>query len=59
MDLLTRFLVAGLLVCTDAWDPFNLAPTPPMGFANWNGFGCNYNDTTIRRIADALARYED
>lgn len=31
-----------------------LALTPPMGFANWNGFGCNYNDSTIRGIADAL-----
>lgn len=33
-----------------------LARVPPMGFANWNGFGCNYNDTTIRSIADALVR---
>jgi len=31
-----------------------LALTPPMGFANWNGFGCNYDDATIRGIADAL-----
>ena len=25
-----------------------------MGFANWNGFGCNYNDTTFRQQADFL-----
>ena len=31
-----------------------LARTPPMGFANWNGFGCNYNDTTFRQQADFL-----
>ena len=30
------------------------ALTPPMGWANWNGFGCNYNDTTIRQQADFL-----
>eukprot|EP01083_Nonionella_stella_P307236 1079124_1 len=27
-----------------------LALTPPMGWANWNTFGCNYNDTTIRQV---------
>jgi len=27
---------------------------PPMGYANWNLLGCDYNDTTIRQIADAL-----
>ena len=31
-----------------------LALTPPMGFANWNGFGCHYNDTTFRQQADYL-----
>jgi alpha-galactosidase len=30
------------------------ALTPSMGFANWNLFGCNYNDTTIREIADSF-----
>ena len=34
--------------------PSGLALTPPMGFANWNGFGCNYNDTTFRQQADFL-----
>jgi len=24
------------------------ALTPPQGFANWNGFGCNYDDQTFR-----------
>ena len=28
--------------------------TPPMGFANWNVFGCNYDDATFRSIADAF-----
>ena len=31
-----------------------LALTPPMGFANWNVFGCDYNDTTFRSMADAF-----
>jgi alpha-galactosidase len=32
----------------------NLAPTPPMGWASWNPFFCDYNDQTIRDQADAL-----
>ncbi len=31
-----------------------LAPTPPMGWANWNHYFCDYNDQTIRDQADAL-----
>jgi alpha-galactosidase len=31
-----------------------LAPTPPMGWANWNSLGCNYDEGTIRAIADHL-----
>ena len=31
-----------------------LALTPPMGFANWNSFGCDYNDATFRSMADAF-----
>jgi len=31
-----------------------LAPTPPMGWASWNSFICDYNDQTIRDQADAL-----
>lgn len=31
-----------------------LAPTPPMGWANWNSLGCHYNERTIRAIADRL-----
>jgi alpha-galactosidase len=34
------------------WD--GLAPTPPMGWASWNHFFCDYNDQTIREQADAL-----
>ena len=25
-----------------------------MGFANWNLFGCDYNDTTFRQMSDAM-----
>ncbi|MDE3148382.1 MAG: glycoside hydrolase family 27 protein [Acidobacteriota bacterium] len=31
-----------------------IAPTPPMGWANWNSLGCNYNEDTIRAIADHM-----
>ena len=40
--------------CLTLRAPSGLALTPPMGFANWNGFGCNYNDTTFRQQADFL-----
>lgn len=33
----------------------NLAPTPPMGWNSWNGFGCNVNEKLIRETADAIA----
>lgn len=45
-------LVSSLLVAT-AWNN-GAALTPPMGFANWNLFGCNYDDTTFRQMADAF-----
>jgi alpha-galactosidase len=32
----------------------SLAPTPPMGWASWNHFFCDYNEQTIRAEADAL-----
>jgi alpha-galactosidase len=31
-----------------------LSPTPPMGWASWNHFFCDYTDQTIRDQADAL-----
>jgi len=31
-----------------------LASTPPMGWASWNHFFCDYTDQTIRDQADAL-----
>ncbi|MDW8270009.1 MAG: glycoside hydrolase family 27 protein, partial [Anaerolineae bacterium] len=31
-----------------------LAPTPPMGWSSWNGFGPNINEELIKGIADAL-----
>ena len=31
-----------------------LAPTPPMGWNSWNGFGCNVDETLIRATVDAM-----
>jgi alpha-galactosidase len=31
-----------------------LAMTPPMGWNSWNKFGCNVNETIVRRVADAM-----
>jgi alpha-galactosidase len=35
----------------------DLAPTPPMGWANWNSLGCNYDESIIRAIADHMVSY--
>ena len=32
----------------------HLAPVPPMGWASWNHYFCDYNEQTIREQADAL-----
>lgn len=49
---------AGLLplVAEAAPDTSNteLAATPPMGWANWNSLGCQYDEGTIRAMADRL-----
>lgn len=34
----------------------NLAPVPPMGWASWNQYFCDYNARTIRDQADALVK---
>src|SRR5579875_2005001 len=34
----------------------NLAPVPPMGWASWNQYFCDYNAQTIRDQADALVK---
>jgi alpha-galactosidase len=31
-----------------------LTPTPPMGFNNWNAFGCDVNEALIKETADAF-----
>lgn len=36
-------------------NPANPAPTPPMGWASWNRYFCNYDAHTIRSQARALA----
>ena len=32
----------------------SLAPTPPMGWSSWNGFGSNIHEELIKGIADAM-----
>ena len=45
-----------LLPLGHAWDPWNLYPRPPMGFANWNGFGCGYvRATSLLRLAAVIS----
>jgi alpha-galactosidase len=31
-----------------------LAPTPPMGWNSWNKFGCNIDESLVRKQADAM-----
>jgi alpha-galactosidase len=33
-----------------------LAPTPPMGWSSWYGFGCAINDALYERTANAMVR---
>ncbi len=54
---LLLFLVAGCSLAfsqTGAVSQPGLAPTPPMGWASWNHYFCDYNDQSIRDQADAL-----
>jgi alpha-galactosidase len=34
--------------------PIGAAPTPPLGWNSWNGFGCDVSDALIRQTADAI-----
>ncbi|MEY2931159.1 MAG: hypothetical protein RL033_1908, partial [Pseudomonadota bacterium] len=43
---------AALLPEPPAALPQGLAPTPPMGFNDWNAFGCEVNATLIEETAD-------
>ena len=49
-------LAIRLAAQTPAFSPAALAPTPPMGWASWNRFFCDYDDQTIRAQADALVK---
>src|ERR1019366_7265872 len=33
-----------------------LAPTPPMGWSSWYGFGCAINDALYKRTANTIVR---
>lgn len=49
-----RVLAACLLIAVaSAWDN-GVALTPPMGFANWNVFGCDYDDALFREMSDTF-----
>ena len=54
--MVIAFVVAAacfLAVPAAAWDN-GVALTPPMGFANWNVFGCNYDDALFREMSDTF-----
>ncbi len=53
---LTLFLIllSAATVHSAAQAPASLAPTPPMGWASWNHFFCDYDEKTIREQANAL-----
>ena len=48
--------IAALLCATPAagQKAEGLALTPPMGWNSWNHYGCDIDETLIRRTADAL-----
>jgi hypothetical protein len=49
-------LLALLLLALPGGEAWNngAALRPPLGWANWNLFGCNYTDSTFRQMADAF-----
>ena len=47
-------LAAGQSGSLDPQQLGSLAPLPPMGWASWNHFFCDYDESTIRAQADAL-----
>src|ERR1035437_3531697 len=51
--LLGSFLQASAFAQTSG-GRWMAAPTPPMGWANWNSLGCNYDEGTIRAMADHM-----
>jgi alpha-galactosidase len=54
---LAVLLTGAALVGSDrpAWALDNgVARTPPMGWDDWNSFGCNVSETLVRQVADAI-----
>ena len=41
----------GLAVSTDG---NGLALTPPMGFNDWNAYGCNVSENLVKQTADKI-----
>lgn len=53
--LLLASVITVPAVCQDSASQIaSLAPTPPMGWASWNRYFCDYDEQTIRDQADAL-----
>lgn len=51
---LTKAVVLCLIIPLTAALRNGVALTPPMGFANWNIFGCDYDESTFHKLADAM-----
>jgi len=54
MSAFVVFLLAVSVLAAQSAPQQDLAPTPPMGWASWNHYFCDYDDQTIRDQADAL-----
>eukprot|EP01084_Bolivina_argentea_P195917 335978_1 len=54
MVALTVTMLLFILQHTAAWNNNNITLTPPMGWASWNPFGCNYTEDTIKQQSKAL-----
>jgi len=52
--LAATILIAVTAVAKAGASESELATTPPMGWANWNSLGCQYDEGTIRAMADRL-----
>lgn len=54
LPFVVAILLASAAAAQTSDNASDLASTPPMGWANWNSLGCNYDEGTIRAIADHM-----
>lgn len=50
----TAAMVLAAMAVTNGEPDTTVAQTPPMGWNNWNSFGCNVSETLVKETADKI-----